>query len=406
MEYNSLKLVNLPIKSIKFDKVNPRNADSQFFQLLELSLRRLGLLSPIYIDQFGKILSGHQRAQMLLKLGYSEIPVVIVKIKEGSEFSAASNVMFNRVLQEFSAVEEDYSVLRQQALKYLDSLSNQADVLAPLKNMRTATKEEIEQVSSLRLSRHQILPAQNLYLKYKIMVPVIVCDGKIINGTVRGYVYTKMKKSRFLVVEAPAGCSLVFKAITAMYDMERIRDVLRVGARRSLFTIKPLAALTSFIPREVLLSSYSLKWYYHQNFSRILDFGCGNAQQSAPLRQMGVNITLFEPFVINKQGQFGFVQTRKIIEAFLDDIEANGLFDLVYSNAVLNSVPFEDDRRKVVTLMKFLSSGAKVFVTSTRCNLRRTVFKSQDSTGISSSRGLVKLQASFTKEQLHEYFDY
>ena len=408
MKSISLKLVSLPISNLQFDRTNPREADGEFYDLLKLSIQHLGLLSPIYVDQFGKILSGHQRTSILRSLGYEAVPAIVVQMKEGSEWSAAVNVLFNRVLQEFHTVEEDYRTLREEAVHTLEALPEQKDAFAPLKKMRLASAAELAQVSQAQQANakeQKYLHAQVLYRKIGVMVPVISNGTKIINGLVRGSSYAKVQKS-FPVIEAPADCEIVFKAITAIYNMEKMRDVLRVGARRSFFTIKPLAALNSFISREVLISTNALKWFYKQNFRRILDFGCGNAQQSAPLRQMGVHISLFEPFVINRSGKFGFVQTRKIIESFLDDLEQNGLFDLVYSNAVLNSIPFESDRRKVVVLLKFLSSRAKIFALGTRRDLGKTTFLGQDKTGIAATKSLVKLQTSFTKDQLHEYFDH
>ena len=401
-----MKLVSLPIRTLQFDRTNPREADSEFYRLLELSIRKLGLLSPIYVDQFGKILSGHQRTTILKNLGHREVPAIIVEMREGSERTAGVNVLFNRVLQEFHTVEEDYRALREEAVRVLESLPFQEDAFAPLQNMRAATEHEIAQVAQTQEAKAgKHLHAQVLYRKIGVMIPVISSGGEIVNGVVRAASYVAMCGT-FPVIEAPASCGVVFKAITAVYNMEKMRDVLRVSARRSFFTIKPLAALNSFISREVLISTNALKWFYRQNFERILDFGCGNAQQSAPLRQMGVHITLFEPFVINRSGKFGFVQTRKIIESFLDDLEQNGLFDLVYSNAVFNSIPFEGDRCKVAVLLKFLSTGAKMFVMGTRKTLGKSVFQSQNKTGIGATRNLVKLQASFTKEQLHEYFDH
>ena len=50
-----------PISAVAPSTYNPRSADAARLDLIELSLRKLGFLAPIYADSNGEILSGHQR---------------------------------------------------------------------------------------------------------------------------------------------------------------------------------------------------------------------------------------------------------------------------------------------------------------------------------------------------------
>ena len=54
-----IKLV--PIDAVQASEYNPRRNDEKRLALTELSLRKLGFLLPIYADESGEILSGHQR---------------------------------------------------------------------------------------------------------------------------------------------------------------------------------------------------------------------------------------------------------------------------------------------------------------------------------------------------------
>ena len=54
-----IKLV--PIDAVRASEYNPRRNDEKRLALTELSLRKLGFLLPIYADESGEILSGHQR---------------------------------------------------------------------------------------------------------------------------------------------------------------------------------------------------------------------------------------------------------------------------------------------------------------------------------------------------------
>lgn len=55
-------MINLEaIEAIQPSTYNPRSADPERLDLIELSLRKLGFLAPIFADRNGEILSGHQR---------------------------------------------------------------------------------------------------------------------------------------------------------------------------------------------------------------------------------------------------------------------------------------------------------------------------------------------------------
>ena len=50
-----------PLSAVNPSTYNPRTADPKRLDLIELSLRKLGFIAPIYADANGEILSGHQR---------------------------------------------------------------------------------------------------------------------------------------------------------------------------------------------------------------------------------------------------------------------------------------------------------------------------------------------------------
>ena len=63
-----IKLV--PIDAVKASEYNPRRNDEKRLALAELSLRKLGFLLPIYADEHGEILSGHQRQLVARRMGF------------------------------------------------------------------------------------------------------------------------------------------------------------------------------------------------------------------------------------------------------------------------------------------------------------------------------------------------
>lgn len=51
----------LPLGAVNPSTYNPRVADPARLDLIELSLKKLGFLLPIFADPAGEIVSGHQR---------------------------------------------------------------------------------------------------------------------------------------------------------------------------------------------------------------------------------------------------------------------------------------------------------------------------------------------------------
>lgn len=75
---------------------NPRRADPERLRLVELSLRKLGWLIPIYADADGEILSGHQRHYVATeRMGLEAGPVALTPTMN-LESRKAMNIAFNR----------------------------------------------------------------------------------------------------------------------------------------------------------------------------------------------------------------------------------------------------------------------------------------------------------------------
>ena len=67
------------INDVRPSTYNPREADTGRLNLIEWSLRKFGFLLPIYADNEGEILSGHQRHLVAQRMGAKRIPVERIK---------------------------------------------------------------------------------------------------------------------------------------------------------------------------------------------------------------------------------------------------------------------------------------------------------------------------------------
>lgn len=67
-----------PIKSIVVEETSRIRKDTGDLVALEASIRRVGLLNPIVVDERGRLVAGYRRLMVCRNLGWSEIEVSVV----------------------------------------------------------------------------------------------------------------------------------------------------------------------------------------------------------------------------------------------------------------------------------------------------------------------------------------
>jgi ParB-like chromosome segregation protein Spo0J len=89
------------IDEVRPSAYNPRVADPRRLDIIELSLRKLGFLIPVYADADGEILSGHHRHEVAQRIGCPKVPVEYTRRMSLSE-RKATNIVFNRATNDMS----------------------------------------------------------------------------------------------------------------------------------------------------------------------------------------------------------------------------------------------------------------------------------------------------------------
>ncbi len=93
----SLEIRTVPLKDLKSAPYNPRRvlaATSPAYRKLKASLTEFGLVEPlVWNETTGHVVGGHARLRILKELGYSEVPVSVVRLTEARE--KALNVVLN-----------------------------------------------------------------------------------------------------------------------------------------------------------------------------------------------------------------------------------------------------------------------------------------------------------------------
>lgn len=358
-----IKLV--PIDSVRPSAYNPRKADPARLKIIELSLRKLGWLLPIYADEDGEILSGHQRHLVATRMGMTEVPVSLVKRMTLDERKAL-NVAFNRGTNDMR--NSDSPDTLKDALEQCD-VYEIAAALPDKDNIHACMKfENVAIEPFLAANKGRWLPytrnIASMLSRRGIHMPIVATrDYKIINGIGRLEYAAERKKKTVPVVwisdEEAELSQAMLNFLSMDFDLHtRYADLLRYNSfRRARRTREGLGWGFVFAHHkgataqeyDVTKPENAKTW---KNFygTSIVDFGAGHLTETNVLRSIGVHVSPFEPYRIKGSDEIDKVKSIALTLDFLRDI-ANGVkYSAIFISSVLNSVPFEEDRQHIACI--------------------------------------------------------
>lgn len=349
---------------------NPREADPARLDVLRLSLRKLGWLLPICALPDGEILSGHQRHAAAADLGYEQVPVAYLNVA-GEQQRLALNVLSNRATNDMT---------RTDIARRLDA--GDADELAArLPDVTPGTPESYPCLAA------EPTPVADLpdpgsvdsyaaraaaILTTHVDLPVVCTDGRIVSGAARVAEARRTGRKTVPVVwiaaDAADFADAALNRVTMDFDLDRIADRIRPNHSRALRGARHyLGAGHTFTVQSPSLASRrfdvrrpaSLRKWTAIHGTRILEFGAGTLDETRLLRSLGVRVTAFEPYPEAKgrpaddpvDPDLAISLTRD----FLTDVAAGVRWSSVFCQHVLNSVPFDQDRHHILTLLAALS---------------------------------------------------
>ncbi|MCR9292054.1 MAG: ParB N-terminal domain-containing protein [bacterium] len=353
---------------------NPREADSFRDDMLKLSIAKFGWLIPAFVDPRDELLSGHQRQRISIALGATQTPVIRTKeLPEGRR--KAINLIFNRATNDMDTSDSSQN-MRQKLLESKDDiiaeiselpdLDPQSEAFFPVMNFQWWNTQRLLDLNE-DLGTYGMQTASQSLVGQKMITPLVITEaGEIINGKGR------------LPALAAAGfeevpCSIVnekyaesLKKLVNLLTMDftihkQYADVLRFNSfRRSYGTKDYIGSAFRFdlYPSDVDWQSDHAwtRWKKHYG-TTVLDFGAGLLQDCYRLREQGVKSIPFEPFLLEKDG--GNIDpdaARSLMREFLGHLKDGIIFDSIFQNSIMNSVPFESDRKKIVKIIAALCS--------------------------------------------------
>lgn len=360
----------MPIDRVKYAEYNPRVFDLKRYELIKESLSKLGWLIPAYVSA-SELLSGHQRAKAWQELGESSIPIVRVDgLKESDR--RGLNILFNLATNDFERAD-----LRNQIAEEKIELSVQCLEKFPcLKFSMEPVDELIEKYGLSYWDSSGWQFTKSILLK-GIMVPIVVSnDGKIANGIKRLFAYAKQGVEMVPVVysELPAAyISHYLNKVSMDFDLRRTySSQMRYGSFRRLRLRRKYLGhgFSAWIRMQQYLRCELFDHTKPENKIKLrkrfgnslIDFGAGHLDETKILQAIGLDVVPFEPYHVMDKEEPDLEASRNITREFLRAVASGKKFDSIVISSVFNSVPFREDREKILVIAASLSQ--KVFICS------------------------------------------
>lgn len=360
----------VPRESLRPSTYNPRTTDPARLEIVELSLRKLGFVLPVYADAKGNVVSGHQRLLCAERMGLEQVPVERVRPMLLAEAKAV-NILFNRATNDLSDEDTPKTLTEalHQAADVLDAargLPDSADPFPCLTARRLKLKPLLE-ANKGRWIRYAARVSSSLRNKGVDMPVVVTADLRIVNGL--GRVQTAAERGgteiRAVVIpdELAPLADVMLNRLSMDFDLEtRYADLLRHNsfrrARRTrtylgrgfVFAVHGAKTAKTF---DIRKRADRARWI-REHGAAILDFGAGHLTETELLRSVGIQCTPFEPYRLGS-AEIDKQESLHVVRAFLEEVAAGHRWTSIFLSSVLNSVPFVADRRHIVTLCAALS---------------------------------------------------
>jgi len=326
-----------PIDSLIPASYNPRKVDPERLKLVELSIRKLGWLLPVYATRSGELLSGHQRTHVARAIGYTHVPCVRLGDMDDRTRKAV-NILFNRSTNDMDV--GDVPADMRETIRRIDLLGMAAG-LPDKPNQYPCMNAGVEPIGPyVRANSGRWIPyARNVavtLLGHKIIMPIVVDPaGLVVNGIGRLQMMAEKHHATGSFVHLTAAESAFAGAMLNLLSMdfnveEKYADLLRYNSFRRARRVRYELGL-GFVSQ--VINSYNTdnfdyrdpkdaaKWKTTYGTS-IVDFGAGHLHETEILRSMGVRVSPFEPYRLGEGNDIDVPASLDVARRFLEDVAA------------------------------------------------------------------------------------
>ena len=371
----------LPIDQVNPSAYNPRSADQYRLSILELSLRKLGFIHPLFSDSDGELLSGHQRHLCAKRIGLKKVPVIRVVGRLTLDERKAINIAFNRGTNDLQSYDTVTTMKAFLATHDPHVIAADLPDCPPDRMYRCASPDYVDldlliQANKGRFDNQYARNIASVLWQRHIYMPIVCTpDNHVVNGIGRLVLYAEKKIQQIPVVyisdDEAEFSNVMLNYLSMDFDIHRrYADLLRYNSfRRPTGVKKTLGRSFTFaIVRSKSSASFdmnnpkNLALWMKTYGQTVCDFGCGLMDETNILRSHGIDSVPFEPFFLDEKRNICPPKAREIARDFLKRVADGTQFDSIFLSAVLNSVPFLEDRKHIIAILNALCCPAtKVF---------------------------------------------
>ena len=384
----TIKLV--PLAELNPSAYNPRIADPMRLDLIELSLRKLGFVLPVFADATGEILSGHQRHLVATRMGLSAMPVIFTRPLDLAKRKSI-NIAFNRGTNDMAAVDTPASMTealhRADVFGMAQQLPDRSGAdLFPCMSAVTVKVRDLATVNNGRWVQYAKNTARALACHGVTMPIVCTRNNVVVNGIGRlEYAAEKGIETAQVVYITEAERDFTYAMLnylTMDFNIhERYEDLLRYNSfRRSrgvrsylgrCFTF-PLLGRKSSNTFDVTEPGSQALWV--KTFGKtVLDFGAGTLSETRILQGVGVDCVPFEPYRLDGN-TIDRAKSVATTQDFFARVADGTQFDSIFLSAIMNSVPFYQDRVHILRIIAALC-GPRTRVYAVSSSTRQTGYR-------------------------------
>ena len=362
-----------PIDAVRPSAYNPRLADPARLDLIELSLRKLGFVLPLFADAGGEILSGHQRHLVARRMGAGQVPVARTPAFDLPRRQAV-NIAFNRGTNDFAAEDTPSRLAASLAGHDPHRLAARlpdkpvgAPAFYPCLAARRVPIGPLLRANGGRWQPYAKAIAKTLAGKGLDMPIVVTAGDRVVNGIGRLEAAAERRAESVAVVAIPEDeaplAALLLNRLSMEFDLQgrypdllrhnsfrRARRVRRGLGRGFVFAVIGNAPAHGF---DITRPDHARRWRRVHGDS-VVDFGAGHLTETGLLRAAGVEVTPFEPYRLGAGQDIDRAESLALGREFLAAVAAGRRWSSVFVASVLNSVPFHQDRVHIVRLCSAL----------------------------------------------------
>jgi len=329
------------ITKIKGADYNPRQIDEESLRLLRESVSKLGIVKPIIV-RGDTIVAGHQRTKSLLASGINTAPVFILKTDANKYDEMRFNQLHNGT--DLDIGDENVTISGLDALGYTEI--KYKNITGNLKAQGFAVRQEI----------------CKLILKYGNWGACVATQsGKVIHAAQYALACLMLKtECRVYVIPDERADEYRF------YLNKEYGKFNYDGLEKNTFvqTFAQMYRLRGGVRdnKSPTYENFMIPFLTNNKSARVLDFGCGQGDYVKMLQKQGFNIIGIEFFNRKDGKSLDIAKTNRMVDALIESIKKDGLFDAVICDYVLNSVDSVEAENDVLNcLSAFCKVGGKVF---------------------------------------------